>query len=191
MYLFHGSVNPDIQLLRAQSPLHGDAQQKVVYLTESEPYALFYIWDAAHNLKEEKHVTCRLHGGVVYYEEQFEGQLRAFYEGVSGWMYRIKRTSGMQPVDGREGMWVCPQDVVPEDRVFIPDVYAQIERCIEEGRVAVTRMPDDMRALLRQHLTGLILEKGLLKTPESDDARFYRTFFPDSWSDAMIYLQNK
>jgi len=188
LYLFHGSVNPDITLLRAQSPLHGDAQQKVVYLTESEPYALFYIWDAKHNLKEEKHVTCRLHGGVVYYEEQFDGQLRAFYEGVSGWMYRIGKTGAMQPVEDREGMWVCPHDIAPENKIFIPDVYAEIKRHIEEGRVAVTRMPDDMRALLQKHLAGLILEKGLLNDPECDDARFYRTFFPDSWSEAMIHL---
>ena len=185
MYLFHGSSASDITLLRADSPLHGNARQKVVYLTESEPYALFYIWDAAHNLKREKHVTCRLQNGVVYYEEQFDGQLRAFYEGVCGWMYRIRQEEDMQPVANREGMWACPRDVSPEARMFIPDVYAEIQRQIDAGRVVVTRMPEEMRALLREHLAGLIRANGWTQDPEGEDARFYRNFFPESWSDAV------
>lgn len=184
MSLYHGSVEPGIALLRADSPLHGNAQQKVLYLTESQPYALFYIWDATHNLKHGKHVTCRLKDGIVYYEEQFDGQLRAFYKGVSGWMYRIAQTSDMLPVANREGMWASPRDVVPESKVFIPDVYAEIQRYIKEGRIVVTRMPDEMRTLLRQHLSALIRENDWVNDPECEDARFYREFFPDSWFDA-------
>ena len=185
MVLYHGSVTAGIRELQPVSPLHGDTEKKVVYLTGSAAYALFYIWDAQHNKKAGKHVTCLLQNGVVYYEEQFDGQLRAFYQGVSGWLYRAEGTEDFFPVQDRESMWASRKPVPLCRAEFIPDVYEAILLCVKEGYVVVTQMPSDMRAQLRQHLAELILQNGWLKDPECEEACFYRTYFPASWQDAL------
>lgn len=77
--LYHGSAVPDIQIIKVTSKLHGTDDTKVLYLTDNLPYSLFYIWDATHNIKTGKHITAWIKDGIVYYEEQFKGQLEAFY----------------------------------------------------------------------------------------------------------------
>ena len=47
-YFYHGSNIPGITQLEARSILH-NTEEKVVYLTDCLPYALFYIWDTEHN----------------------------------------------------------------------------------------------------------------------------------------------
>lgn len=86
-YLYHGSHIPDIEKLNATSLFHGTSDTKVVYLTDSYPYSLFYILDADHNIKQGKHVTSWIKDGIVYFEEQFPNQLLEFYKGVSGYVY--------------------------------------------------------------------------------------------------------
>ena len=68
-YLFHGSFASGIETLHATSKLHGTEDTMVVYLTENPVYALFYIWDAEHNKRTGKYVTCFIKNGKVYYEE--------------------------------------------------------------------------------------------------------------------------
>ena len=70
-YLYHGSIVPNITELITNAKSH-DGKSNVLYLTDSLPYSLFYIWDSKHNLKKGKHVTCGIKNGIVYYEEQFE-----------------------------------------------------------------------------------------------------------------------
>ncbi len=53
---YHGSCTSGITQLEARSRLHNTKAQ-IVYLTDSIPYALFYIWDAEHNGCSSKHVT--------------------------------------------------------------------------------------------------------------------------------------
>lgn len=81
--LYHGSSVSDIDVLVPRSALHL-SNERVVYLTSSIPYALVYIWDQQKTGSSKKWVTCWQSKGITYYEEQFPGQLRAFYEGVEG-----------------------------------------------------------------------------------------------------------
>ncbi len=55
-YYYHGSSISGITQLEACSSLHTTGE-KVVYLTDNVPYALYYIWDAEHNGCSSKHVT--------------------------------------------------------------------------------------------------------------------------------------
>lgn len=59
-YLFHGSFVSGIERLHATSKLHGTEDTMVVYLTANPAYALFYIWDAAHNKRTGKQAVRRL-----------------------------------------------------------------------------------------------------------------------------------
>lgn len=70
MQYSHGTNVPGISVLKAQSGLHG-SENKVVYLTDSVPYALFSSGDAAKHGCRDKHVTGWIKDGIAYYEEHF------------------------------------------------------------------------------------------------------------------------
>lgn len=183
--LYHASSVSDIQTLKALSNLHGSDGEKVVYLTESLPYSLFYIWDAAHN---KKHVTCWLKDGIVYYEEQFPGQLRAFYKGVSGYVYVLDSCKDFEPMPNRESMWFSRRDAKVADAIFIEDVYTAIMRYVQHGLVKVipfAEVPVEKLQLLYDHMAQEIIAKGWLQQPDCPDAVFYQTFFPTVWEMAL------
>ena len=184
-YVFHSSHEKGILSLKPVSPLHGAPETKVVYLSGSEAYSVFYIWDAEQNLTARKYVTCGLKNGVVTYQEQFPGQLEAFYKGVSGYLYCIEKTADMQPVANRENMWACPHEA-PVARVeFIPDVYDRIMLYACEGLVCVTQADDAFRAELDEHLAAQFLHEDLPSQPDHPDSRFYARFFPRAWEKAL------
>lgn len=185
--LYHASSIPDIQTLKAFSSLHGSADEKVVYLTESLPYSLFYIWDAVHNKKPGKHVTCRLTDGIVYYEEQFPGQLRAFYEGVSGYVYITDSSEDVEPMPNRESMWFSRRDVPVDEVIFIEDVYSEIMKFVLLGKIRIISFDEVSPEWIRQlydHMAQQIIANGWIHQPDCPDSVFYRTFFPSVWKQA-------
>ena len=93
-YFYHGSICAGIEQLDARSRLHNTGE-KVVYLTDNIPYALFYIWDEQRNEYSGKYVTGWMRDGVAWYEEQFPEQLKTFYKGVSGYLYCIADNSNI------------------------------------------------------------------------------------------------
>lgn len=186
--LYHASSVPGIGVLKAISPLHGSDGERVVYLTESLPYSLFYIWDAEHNKKPGKHVTCWLKSGIVHYEEQFPDQMRAFYEGVKGYVYSVESNESCEQMPNREGMWFSRRDVKVEEAIFIEDVYAEIMRYVQLGQVKVIpfdEVSQDKIRLLYDHMAQDILAKGLLDRPDCAEAIFYRTYFPSVWEQVV------
>lgn len=96
-YFYHGSISPNVTELKALSLLHEESK-KAVYLTDSIPYALFYIWDGKHNNYDRKFVTGWIKNSVAYYEELFPMQLEIFYKGVSGYLYCVKKLPKILPV---------------------------------------------------------------------------------------------
>lgn len=181
-YVFHGSHTAGLTCLQALSPLHNAPETRVVYLTGSRAYSLFYIWDAQHNLTARKHITCGLRNGFVHYQEQFPGQLRTFYEGVSGWVYSIARGADFGQVEGREEMWYCPHDAPIVRAEYIPDVYAAIQALQQCGLVQVSQADEPFRRELNRHLAEQIRQRALPETPDAPDALFYARFFPDAWA---------
>lgn len=89
MIYYHGSAIANLTELQPFSRLH-QSEEQVVYLSSGLPYVLFYIWDAEKTGSSRKWVAGWLKDGVSYYEEQFPGQLRAFYEGAHGYIYLVR-----------------------------------------------------------------------------------------------------
>ena len=186
--LFHGSVIADIHTIKAESTLHGTENTKVVYLTDNLPYSLFYIWDSSQNIKRSKHVTAWIKDGMVYYEEQFEGQLEAFYKGVSGYVYCVEGNEHFKPVDNRESMWFSEIDSTVFKTIYISDVYYEIMKCANEGKVKIINfadVPKERTTELYNIITQRIIKSDLLKNTDSADAKFYQTFFRKAWDDAV------
>lgn len=185
--LYHASSVPNIETLKAVSSLHGESDTNVVYLTESLPYSLFYIWDAVHNKKPGKHVTCRLKDETVYYEEQFPGQLRAFYEGVSGYIYALDSCDDFESMPDRESMWFSRRDAKVDEVFYIADVYAEILKYVSLGKIRIIPFSEVSPEWIRQlheHMAREIIANGWLQQPDCPDAIFYQTYFPDVWKIA-------
>ena len=185
-YLYHGSIVPNITELITNAKSH-DGKSNVLYLTDSLPYSLFYIWDSKHNLKKGKHVTCGIKNGIVYYEEQFENQLKRFYDGVSGFVYVVKNSDNFRQVADRESMWFSYNNVSIFEVVYVPNVYDEIQKYVAEGKIKITKyseMDKGKIKMLYDHISERIVRDGLLDNPESEDAVFYKTFFSKAWEKA-------
>lgn len=192
-YLYHGSVTADIHTIKANSKLHGTDNTKVVYLTDNLPYSLFYIWDSNHNIKEGKHVTAWIKDGTVYYEEQFEGQLEAFYKGVGGYVYYVEHNEHFKLVENRESMWFSEMDSAVSKTVYISDVYSEIMKYSNEGRVKIIsfdNVPKDRINDLYRVISQRIINNNLLDNADSSDAMFYQRFFKKAWDDAVNLKNN-
>lgn len=155
-YLYHGSSVPAIIELEARSLLHG-TDTKVVYLTISIPYALFYIWDSACTGYSGKHVTGSIRNGVAIYEEQFPDQLKTFYQGVSGYLYRIPFTGEAQAMKDRDGLFFHPGNAAVAGAEFIPDVYAELLKYEASVQLKVLRFTEQSSER-QEELTSLIAE---------------------------------
>lgn len=187
-YLFHDSFVPGIRQIHASSVLHGTEDTRVVYLTGSRAYALFYIWDAGHNIRPNKHVTAWIKNGTVYYEEQFPQQLTSFYKGVSGYVYYVKHDESFCPVEEHESMWYGRKDADVAKVDYIADVYDEICRYEKSGIIKIIRYSDVPLSRLNDlysYVSERILSRNLLHTPEAKDALFYQTYFKKAWEAAV------
>ncbi|MCL2301006.1 MAG: hypothetical protein FWC27_12765 [Firmicutes bacterium] len=173
MPYYHGSPVAGIQTL---APPPGG----VVYLTNCRAYALFYIRDL-----EVNHVTCGVRNGVVLYDEQFPGQLRALYAGRGGWLYACEG-NGFAP--GKDPWIVTAGSAVTvASAEHIPNAYEAILREIEAGAVRVDSYEGktaERRRDITEMMVRLILQDGYLSaaTPR---ARFFERSFPEAWALAQ------
>lgn len=74
----------------------------------------------------QKWVTGWLKDGVAYYEEQFPGQLKAFYEGVHGYVYSVLRGDEIQSVPQRDDLFYSNTPLNVHCVTEIPDVYQEL-----------------------------------------------------------------
>lgn len=181
-YLYHGSSTPGIIALEARSLLHG-TDKMVVYLTDCVPYALFYVWDSQHTGSARKHVTGACRNGQAIYEEQFPGQLRTFYQGVSGYLYRIQRTEQAQPMPNRDGLYWQTDAAAVADVLYIPDVYAELLKYEAAGLLKVLRFndqPDARKAELTGMIAAYIRQRNFFPD-DPEQQRFMKRHFTAAW----------
>ena len=186
MIYYHGSAVANLTELQPLSKLH-QSEERVVYLSSGLPYVLFYIWDTAKTGSSRKWVTGRLKDGVAYYEEQFPGQLRAFYEGVHGYIYSILPSESIQPMPQREGLFFSGESVKVYRTQEIPDVYQALLQYEREGKFKLLRFEDassEKQEELIDRIATYIRESNLLEQ-DNEHSRFMRKYFVDAWRKAQ------
>ena len=186
-YLYHGTVIPNIKNLNAVSSLHGGGEQKIVYLTDNRAYSLFYIWDSVHNLKKGKHVTAWIKDGIVYYEEQFPEQLKAFYDGVSGYLYRVENNASFRSVQNRESMWYSTENAIVEGAEYIENVYDELLKYQKAGKLKIIHFEEVEKSRiddLYSRMADSVASGLLTEMPNDPDALFYQKYFPRVWERA-------
>ncbi len=184
-YFYHGSKISGITQLKAFSKLH-NTDERVVYLTDCLPYALFYIWDAEHNACSGKHVTGWVKNGVAYYEEQFPEQLKTFYQGVTGSLYCIPDHPVIKPVEGRDNLYYCPSGIAVSKAEQISDVYEELLKYEAKGMLTVLRYNDqssERQKELTDLITGAILKAGFY-VDNQEQREFMKRYFRKAWEIA-------
>ena len=189
--MHHGSAIPSLIELQPLSRLH-NTEKNVVYLSSSIPYVLLYIWDSEKTQSSRKYVTGWLKDGVAYYEEQFPGQLKAFYEGVRGYVYSAVQKDDMQFVQQREGMFYSELPVKVCRVTEIPDVYQELLRYEREGLFRVFRYEEasaEKQTELTERIATFIAKNGMIDR-DDEQSRFMKRYFADAWEKAQA-VQNK
>ncbi len=192
-YLYHGSIHSGIETLKPISKLH-NSDERVVYLSGSAPYSLFYIWDAKHNKRTGQYVTAWIKDGMTFYEEQFPDQMRLFYDGVKGYLYSIRREECMESVANHEMMYACKSEVLIESVEVIENVYDVLLKYEAEGKLKVIRFAEadkDRIADLYDYIAKRLVEQKIIDQPECEEAVFYKTYFGTVWEMAEEYRNNK
>ena len=184
---YHGSSIGGIAQLQACSNLHITGE-KVVYLTDNVPYALYYIWDTDHNGCSIKHVTGWTKNDIAYYEEQFPNQLETFYQGVSGYLYCISDSENIHAVKNRKNMFYCAGDIAVTESTYIPDVYEELMKYEAEGKLVVLRY--DEQSAERQNelidfMAQAIIHEGFY-TENREKQEFMKTHFSKAWEKAEL-----
>ena len=182
MIYYHGSAVADLTELQPFSKLH-QSEEQAVYLSSALPYVLFYIWDAEKTGSSRKWVTGWLKDGVACYEEQFPGQLRAFYEGVRGYVYSVLHCDSVQQMPQREDLFYSSDPVKVYRTQEIPDVYQALLQYEREGKFKLLRFEDatpEKQEELIDRIATYIRES---KLPEQDGehSRFMKKHFVDAW----------
>lgn len=181
---YHGSVTEGITALEPRSLLHGSSE-RVVYLTDSLPYALFYIWDEEHNHAREKYVTGGIRDGMAFYEEQFPHQLEAFYRGVSGYVYRID-TDQAHSLPNRPRLFYAGEAVAVAGQTFVPDVYEALLAAERAGELRILRYTEQSPAR-QDELTAMIAQyiRQQQFFPQNQAQRdFMQRYFAAAWARA-------
>lgn len=184
-HVYHGSAIPSLTELKPLSRLH-NTEKNVVYLSSSVPYVLLYIWDSGKTQYSQKWVTGWLKGGIAYYEEQFPGQLKAFYEGVRGYVYSVAQSDTMQLVQQREGMFYSGLPVSVCCTTEILDVYQELLRYEQQGLFRVLRYDEataEKQTELTERIATFIAEDGMIDRND-EQARFMKRYFVDAWEKA-------
>lgn len=184
-YFYHGSIISGIAELEVCSKLH-NTQEKVVYLTDSIPYALYYIWDSKHNGYRGKHVTGWVKDGIAYYEEQFPEQLKTFYQGVSGYLYCVSDNSNIKAVENREHLFFCSANVTVTKAEQIADVYEELLKYEAEGKCIVLRY-NEQSTERQNELIDLIANAMIHNNFYADDQEhkdFMKKYFSLAWERA-------
>lgn len=164
-----------------------------MYLTDNIPYSLFYIWDKTHNHFDGKHVTAWIKDGTAYYEEQFPDQLKAFYSGVSGYLYIVRFSLGISAVECREHLYYSTESVDTEREEFIPNVYSELIKYEMTGELKVRRFNEQSEKRkneLIDMISQVIVKNDYIKNPNTPNAEFYRKYFTDAWKKAAQTKQD-
>lgn len=185
-YIFHGSHEPDLEILKPLSVLHGEENKKVLYLTDNIPYAIVYIW-SSEKTGYGKWVTSWLKDGVTYYEEQFPDQLKAFYEGVSGYLYCVNSSDSILTMPNREGLFYSTKSIAVEKTLYIEDVYNELIKYEKQGKFKLYRFSEaskEKQEELTDRIASVIIKDGLLDAAE-DKNGFFKKYFSKAWEKAQ------
>lgn len=179
MKLYHCSPKHGIQTLLPNTARYFDKPRQVC-LTSLYAMALMYA------VKNFEYTYGYSKSGNIYYMEHFPHALAALYAGKSASLYVCEHKKWFEttPIPN-EYTSQDPVDVAEE--ILIPDAYSALLEQERNGTLRILRYEELSEAQLEwigRVEKEVILEKGLLETPDSAFARYLREHYPKSWESA-------
>ncbi len=172
MTLYHGSSTASIEQLQPFSSNHDRAY---VYLTDCATLALFY----AHNPIQRPGGFFPYwfdKEGRLQYDEYFPDQLRAMYEGHSGWVYHVE-SDGLPQLEKMPWVYLSETPVPVLHAEYVPDLYAALLQAESDGRLRLNRYEDIPAAMQERHRQ--VVRRSLEGHAEDDYVRFLRQYMPE------------
>ena len=139
----------------------------------------------------QERITAWVRDGIVGYHEQFPGQLKSFYDGVSGYIYLCSINDDWSKAS-QPDTWICSHDVEIEGYEKIENVYYEVLRYEDEGKINIIRfeaMTPKEQDKTVQMIADFIIEGNYLLTPNEEDARFLKTYNKLAWERAEKILK--
>ena len=114
--------------------------------------------------------------------------LKAFYKGVSGYLYCIPHTEDFARVEGWEEMWYSKKAADVAVVRHIPDVYDELMKYEQEGTLEVISFekvaPERIKDLY-EYMEKRLVNNGIVNQPDCEEAVFYQTYFEPVWRMAV------
>lgn len=132
LQFYHGSILGGLDRILANAKSHVDGRN-VAYFTTDRVYALVCCRSRSENF-----VTMGpAQNGKQHYFERFPNQLKILYQGREGFLYQPLSVETLKNTKGHT--WESMVDVPVVQREHIQDIYAEILREEELGRVMIHR----------------------------------------------------
>lgn len=188
MIFYHATVVPNIKELNAFSKDHSTNKNTVVYLTTNREYALFYIRDMDIN-----HVTCGVgDDGIVRYHEQFPNQLAILYDNMGGYIYKCNELKCIKKTSNNE-VWVSNEAVKVDDVEYLPNVYDEILKYEELGKIEIIRY-ETLEPTKKQEINDMMVRyfyRNKDKTYSEKKEKFFRDNYTNAWNHVQIKLKEE
>ena len=85
-------------------------------------------------------------------------------------------------------MWLSKNDVPIQKTEFIHNVYEEMLRYEQIGKVKILRytsLSETDKSKLVDRMVGYIIRKNLISFPECEEAKFVSTYFIEAWKKAI------
>ena len=102
--------------------------------------------------------------------------------------YYIPHTEDFGRVEGWEDMWYSPEDAGIAEVRFIPDVYEELMKYEKEGKLSVIsyeKVATERIKDLYEYMARKLVNNGIVKQPDCEEAVFYQTYFEPVWRMAQ------
>lgn len=176
MKLYHGSSISGITALRPALSNHGTPY---VYLTDDPALAVLY----AHNpLTPPDGYFPYFYNknGILCYDEYFPDAL-SLYKGFGGYVYTAEVPDTLPRLERMPWVYLSQAPVPVSEYRAIPDLYAELLRLEQEGKLIVNRFGSLSEARLQgiyKMLRRKAEQKQLKNHPEREYAQFFQAHFP-------------
>jgi len=188
---YHGSPIGDIEYLEPNKTwfsrfrIKDEAQ---VYLSSNKAHATLYA------------AKCHMYPygfdketGLLKFPEPYEGCLKEFYEGKSGYLYTLEERDSILPLEGIKYAFHTKESVRVVSVDFIEDVYRKLLEYEKNGEIILVQfkdIPDRIREKNHKWVTEVLDSEEIFSSTE-EYPMFLKTRFPKAWEEVCNNRKNK
>ena len=185
---YHGSPVGDIEFLRPYETTFRKGDEAHVYLTSNKAHATLYAAKC-----HMYHYGFDKDTGLPKYTEPYEGCLKEFYAGKSGYLYSIEESNSIAPLEGIKYAFHAKESVRVKSVEYIEDVYRKLLEYEEQGEIIIVQfkdISDRVREKNHKWITE-VLDLDEVYSSTEDYPMFLKARFPEAWQEVCNNRKSK